>query len=45
MIQSAEKYLQSHPELEDSWQIVLLSIKRLKGSGKIQFTWFENAAS
>ncbi len=45
MIQSAEDYLQNHPEQEDSWRIDVLSIQRLKDSGEVQYTWFENAAS
>jgi putative endonuclease len=45
MVQSAEDYLQNHPELDDSWRIDVLSIQKLKGSGEIQYTWFENASS
>jgi putative endonuclease len=45
MIQSAEDYLQNNPEFEESWRIDVLAIQRLKGSGEIQYTWFENAAT
>ena len=45
MIQSAEDYLQNNLEFEESWRIDVLAIQRLKGSGEIQYTWFENAAT
>ena len=45
LIQSAEIYLQDHPELEDPWRIDVLSLQRIKGSGDVQYTWFENATS
>ena len=45
MVRSAEDYFQNHPELNDSWRIDVLSIQKLKGSGEIQYTWFENASS
>jgi putative endonuclease len=43
MIQSAEAFLQENPEFGESWQIDVLSIQRLRGSGEIRYTWFENA--
>jgi putative endonuclease len=45
MVESVENYIQNHPELDDLWRIDVLSIQRLKGTGEVQYAWFENATS
>ena len=42
LIQSAAAYLQNHPEMENSWQIDVISIQKINGK-PIQITHFENA--
>jgi putative endonuclease len=46
LIQSAESYLQQHPELVDTdWQIDVIAISKYPGQIDPEILWFENAVS
>lgn len=43
LYESAQTYLQTHPELDGDWRIDVIAVTR--GSGSPQITHFENAVS
>lgn len=43
LVESAEHYLQEHPDLEGDWQIDVIAIQFDPKSGRTEFTHFENA--
>jgi putative endonuclease len=45
LTQSAQAYMQAHPELGDSYQIDVLAITGRPGDPSPQIEWFENAIS
>lgn len=45
MIDSAEAYLQAHPELDNDWRIDVIAIHQNTGESSPQITHFENAVS
>jgi putative endonuclease len=42
MLESAQAYLQAHPELEGDWRIDVIAIQRFRSGEKPQITHFEN---
>ena len=43
LIQAAEAYLQSHPEIMNDWRIDVIAIQKLRGEPDPKIVWFENA--
>jgi putative endonuclease len=41
--ESAEHYLQEHPELDEGWQIDVIAIQHDPKTNRTEFTYFENA--
>lgn len=45
MVQSAQAYLQAHPEWTGDWQIDVVAITRMSGQESPEVIWFENAVT
>jgi putative endonuclease len=45
LIQSAQAYLQAHPEVEDDWRIDVIAIRRLGRGRAEEIIHFENAVT
>ncbi len=45
LLQSAEAYLQAHPELDGDWRVDVVAIEGRPGQHNPQIVWFENAVS
>lgn len=45
MYESAQAYLQNHPDLENDWRIDVISIQRLRSGEEPEIVHFENAIS
>ena len=45
MLQSAEYYIQQHPDLPCTWRIDVIAIQRLTSDGSPQITQFENVVA
>lgn len=43
LIQSADAYLQVHPELPDSWRIDVIAIRGKPSQPEPEIEWFQNA--
>lgn len=43
MLQAAQAYLQSHPELDGDWRVDVIAIEARPGESDPQIVWFENA--
>ena len=43
LVESAQHYLQEHPELTEDWQIDVIAIQHDPKTGRTEFTHFENA--
>lgn len=43
LIQSAQAYLQSHPELDEDWRVDVIAIRILPDEEQPQIVWYENA--
>jgi len=45
LLQSAQHYLQQHPELDGDWRIDVVAIRRQPGSQSLEIIWFKDAIS
>lgn len=43
LIQSAQKYMEDHPEILYEWRIDVVSIRGKRGSDPVEIYWIENA--
>ncbi len=45
LLQSAEAYMQAHPDLPSNWRIDVVAITRQQAGRPPEFAWFENAVA
>ncbi|MHB1120665.1 MAG: YraN family protein [Bellilinea sp.] len=43
LLQSAQQYLEDHPDSQLDWRIDVVSIRKKAGNDPVEIVWFENA--